>query len=123
MFFPVTQFYPVSLNFILLRSSSTLNLCFVNVKGKVSQTYKATRKIIIYYILIFTFLDHRCEDRSYFLYDSKLSLNLNCSQFFRKCIFQLLLSAPNIKCSHIFEAFISCFYTKMLSCSLVPRQE
>jgi hypothetical protein len=46
--------------------SNTLYLCSpLNVRDKVSHPYKTTRKIKILYILIFTFLDSRKEDKGF----------------------------------------------------------
>jgi hypothetical protein len=44
--------------------SNTLNLCSsLKVRDKVSHPYKTRCKIIVLYILIFTFLDSRREDK------------------------------------------------------------
>jgi hypothetical protein len=44
--------------------SKTLSLCYyLNVRGQVSQPYKTTGRIIVLYILTFTFLDSRQEDK------------------------------------------------------------
>jgi hypothetical protein len=50
---------------ILLRTlfSNTLSLCsYLNVKDQVSHPYKTTGRIMVLYILTFTFLDKRRED-------------------------------------------------------------
>jgi hypothetical protein len=45
---------------------STLNLCSsYNDRDQVSHSYRTTGKIIISYILIFTFLDNRREEKSF----------------------------------------------------------
>jgi hypothetical protein len=46
--------------------SNTLNICSpINVRDKVSHPYKTTGKIKILYILIFTFLDSRRENKRF----------------------------------------------------------
>jgi hypothetical protein len=45
--------------------SNTLSLCsYLNVREQVWHPYKTTGKIIIFYILIFMFLDSRREDKN-----------------------------------------------------------
>jgi hypothetical protein len=51
---------------ILFRTlfSNTLSLCrSLNVRNQVSHPYKTTGKIMVLYILTFTFLDSRREDK------------------------------------------------------------
>jgi hypothetical protein len=51
---------------ILLRTlfSNTLSLCsYLNVRDQVSHPYKTTGRIMVLYILTFTFIDNRQEDR------------------------------------------------------------
>jgi hypothetical protein len=51
---------------ILLRTlfSNVLSLCSsLNVKGQVSGPYKTTDRIKVFYILTFTFLESRREDK------------------------------------------------------------
>jgi hypothetical protein len=46
--------------------SDTLSLCsFLNIRDQVSHPYKTTGKIIFSYILIFTVLDSRREDKRF----------------------------------------------------------
>jgi hypothetical protein len=46
--------------------SNTLNLCSSrNIRGKLSNPYRTTGKIIVLYILIFTFLDSRGEEKMF----------------------------------------------------------
>jgi len=40
----------------------------LNVSDQISHPYKTTDKIIVFYILIFQFLDSKLEDRGFFLY-------------------------------------------------------
>jgi hypothetical protein len=59
---PVTS----SLSNILLRTllSNTLSLCYsLNVRDHISYPYKITRRIRVLYILTFTFLDSRRDDK------------------------------------------------------------
>jgi hypothetical protein len=68
------QFYPPSCHFISPKSkyslitlfSKTLNVCSsLNMKDQVSYPYNTTGKIIVLYLLIFTFKDSRQEDKRF----------------------------------------------------------
>jgi hypothetical protein len=72
MMLPIVQLSPFSHYFsflgpdILLSTlfSSTLSLCScLNDRDQVSHPYKTTGKIMVLYILTFTFLDSRREDK------------------------------------------------------------
>ncbi|PNF20022.1 hypothetical protein B7P43_G05942 [Cryptotermes secundus] len=73
MKFLIMQFSPNSCHFISLWSkflntlfSNTLRLCSsLNIRDKVSHTYRTADKIIVLYILIFNFLDSRREDKRF----------------------------------------------------------
>jgi hypothetical protein len=70
----IMKFSPVSSHFIPLGPDIVLNILFsntinlyssVNVRDQVSHPYKTTGKIIDLYILIFTFLGSRREDKRF----------------------------------------------------------
>ena len=48
-----------------------------NARDKVSDTYKATRTIMQLYILTFTFLEHRWEDKSFYTEDVQVFTEFN----------------------------------------------
>jgi hypothetical protein len=51
---------------LIILFSNTLILCSsLNITDQVSHTYKTTDRIIVLYILIFTFLDSRRKDKGY----------------------------------------------------------
>jgi hypothetical protein len=52
---------------------------FLNVRDQVPRPYKTTGRIMVLYILTFTFLDSRREEEDSGLNDSKHSRNLVCS--------------------------------------------
>jgi hypothetical protein len=59
--------YPFDLNIPLSTLfSNTLSLCSsLNVTDQVSRTYQITGKIVVLYVLIFTFLDTRRKDKRF----------------------------------------------------------
>jgi hypothetical protein len=70
----IMQFPPISRHFTLLDPnilfstllSNTLSLCSpLNIREQVSHPYRTTGKIIVLYILMFTFFDKRREDKMF----------------------------------------------------------
>jgi hypothetical protein len=70
----VMQFFPTSRHFISLQCkhspqtlfANILSLCSsLNVRDQVSHPYRTTNNIIVLYIIIFTFLDKRREDKRF----------------------------------------------------------
>jgi hypothetical protein len=97
----VTQFAPNSCYLTPLRSkysprhSVHKHMQFMFL---LSQAYKTTGKIIVLYILIFTYLDSGQEVESFSFHDIRHSSNFIWFQFLHECNFYLVVSFPNALC-------------------------
>jgi hypothetical protein len=106
--------------------SNTLSLCSsFNVRAQVSHPYRITGKIIIFYILIFTFLDSRREDERKVLNQmvadiTRIQSPLN---FFLNQIWFFTVVPNKIELCHIFKTSVTYLYAIILPCILVTRQQ
>jgi hypothetical protein len=119
---PVTSFLLGSNILLSTLFSNTINLCsFLYVRDQVSHPYKTSSRIMVLYILTFTFLESRQEDcepnGSKHSPEFSLFLISLCMQFWSVNVVPRYLNIATSS-KNLFAIFFLCFYTLFWLCDI-----